>query len=160
MTFVGYKQILTSGNETYFEELRTIIQDYYRQPSYYFLRWKHQVSGILDYLPPEFPSPEGQMFNADLELRWKQNSRGYQVLLLSRNQPHTESQFTPIKKDWLICDRNAYLYDVDETKFPQGFTYKNSHQKDIDPKKLSLGQRYFQEAQTSTVHFVALTIND
>ena len=128
------------------------------EPSYYILRWKHKVSGILTYLPSDFPSPEGQIFNAELELRWKQNSCGYQVLLLSRNQPNSELGFTPIYKDWKICDRNAYFYDVDETKFPQGFTYKNEYEKNINPKKISISQRYFQDARTSTVHFVALTV--
>ncbi|MEH2138242.1 hypothetical protein [Nostoc sp.] len=143
MSFVGYKQVSSS------KELRTLLKDYYQQPSYYFLRWTHQVSGILTDLPPDFPSYEGQMFNTELELRWKQNNGGYQVLLLSQNQPKTELEFTPIGKDWTICDRNAYLYDIDETKFPKKFIY---------PEKLSLGQRYFQDTETSTIHFVALTI--
>ncbi|MEH2195479.1 MAG: hypothetical protein V7K98_22960 [Nostoc sp.] len=143
MSFVGYKQVLSS------EQLRNLIQNYYQQPSYYFLRWMYQVSGIVADLPPDFPSPEGQMFNTELELRWKQNNDGYQVLLLSQTQPKGESKFTPIGKDWTICDRNAYLYNIDETKFPKGFVY---------PEKLSLGQRYFQDTETSTIHFVALTI--
>ncbi len=143
MSFVGYKQVSSP------EELQKLLQNYYQQPSYYFLRWAYTVSGILADLPADFPSPEGQMFNSELELRWKQNNDGYQVLLLSQNQPKPESKFNPIGKEWIICDRNAYFYDTDETKFPKGFTY---------PEKLSLGQRYFQDAKTSTIHFVALTV--
>ncbi|MEH2056855.1 MAG: hypothetical protein V7K97_12010 [Nostoc sp.] len=143
MSFVGYKQVSS------LEELRNLLTDYYQERSYYFLRWTHQVSGILADLPPDFPSPEGQMFNTELELRWKQNNGGYQVLLLSQTQPKTELEFTPIGKDWKTCDRHAYLYDLDETKFPKGFIY---------PEKLSLGQRYFQDTETSTIRFVALTI--
>ena len=41
----------------------------------------------------------------------------------------------------------------------KGFTYKNESQDNIEPKKISLAQRYFQDVQTSTVHFVALTVN-
>lgn len=149
MSFVGYKHVLPSKNETSSEQLRKLLQDYYQQPSYYFLRWTHQVSGILADLPSDFPSPEGQMFNSELELRWKQNNGGYQVLLLSQTQPKIESEFNPIGKTWKTCDRNAYLYDLDETKFPKGFIY---------PEKLSLGQRYFQDTEISTIHFVALTI--
>ncbi|AFY33114.1 hypothetical protein [Calothrix sp. PCC 7507] len=143
MSFVGYKQVSS------LEELRNLLTDYYQERSYYFLRWTHQVSGILADLPPEFSSPEGEMFNIELELRWKQNNGGYQVLLLSQTQPKTELEFTPIGKNWKTCDRNAYLYDLDETKFPKRFIY---------PEKLSLGQRYFQDTETSTIHFVALTI--
>lgn len=143
MSFVGYKQVSSS------EELRELLQSYYQQPSYYFLRWTHQVSGILSALPSDFSSPEGQMFNAEVELRWKQNNNGYQVLLLSQNRPKPESKFQPIDKEWIISDRKAYFYDVNETKFPQGFIY---------PETLPLGQRYFQDAKTSTIHFVALTV--
>ncbi|YAF96638.1 MAG: hypothetical protein AB3A66_02865 [Nodularia sp. CChRGM 3473] len=143
MSFVGYKQVSSS------DELRKLLQDYYQQPSYYFLRWTHKVSGIVADLPLEFPSPEGQMFNKELEIRWKQNNSGYQVLLLSQNQPKTTPDFTSIGKTWKTCDRPAYLYDFDKTQFPKGFSY---------PHKLNLGQRYFQDADTSTIHFVALTV--
>jgi len=53
------------------------------QPSYYTVGFLG-VSGIVDQLPQEFPSPEGQMFNADWELRWKQQGKGYEVLLLKQ----------------------------------------------------------------------------
>ncbi|MBE9053073.1 hypothetical protein IQ243_22140 [Nostocales cyanobacterium LEGE 11386] len=143
MSFVGYKQVSSS------DELRKLLQDYYQQTTYYFLRWTHKVSGIVADLPPEFPSPEGQMFNKELEIRWKQNHNGYQVLLLSQNQLTITSDFISIGKTWKTCDRPAYLYDFDKTQFPKGFSY---------PHKLNLGQRYFQDADTSTIHFVALTV--
>jgi hypothetical protein len=143
MSFVGYKQVSSS------EELRNLLKEYYQQPSYYFLRWAYKVSGIVADLPPEFPSPEGQMFNTELELRWKQNNGGYQVLLLSQTQPKTASDFTAIGKTWKSGDRPAYLYNTDETQFPKKFIY---------PNKLTVGQRYFQDAATSTIHFIALTV--
>lgn len=90
--FIGIKRNLS------LEALRTLIDD--RRiaiaPSYYFLRWAHRVSGIQMTLPKEFPSPEGQLFNAELELRWRHQRSGYEVLLLSKILPSLELEFSPI----------------------------------------------------------------
>jgi hypothetical protein len=155
--FVGFiEQLLTE------KELRELLQSNSNQLDYYFLRWPHQVSGILDELPEEFPSPEGQMFNCERELRWKQQKPGcYTVLILSNNGQ--AAGFTAIDGKWETQQRAAYGYRTDETRFPRSLIFSES----LDPrisgdktqtKKPKLAQRYFIDANTSTVHFVALTV--
>jgi len=139
--FVGVSDRLLTA-----EQLKELVQKPYTSPSYYFLRWHHQVSGIVDSLPAEFPSPEGQMFNCDRELRWKQQGQHFTVLLLST--AGAESGFTPIGETWEIQQRDAHIYPSTETRFPKGF----------DHRGVNIAQRYFIDAQTATVHFVALTI--
>jgi len=129
--------------------------------SYYFLRWFHKVSGIQMTLPHDFPSPEGQLFNAELELRWKQRDSNYEVLLLSQTKPASDLEFRALEVEWECCDRRAYFYDNDETKFPKGFLYQDAEGKARSPKEKPLKQvkqRYFRDAQTATIHFVALTV--
>lgn len=142
MSFVGYNQV----NST--DDLKKLIKHYAeRSPSYYFLRWAHCVSGIISELP-KFPSPEGQVFNSVLELRWKQQGSGYSLLLLSETLDAAEG-FTAIPGDWKTCDRTAHFNGKTDARFPKGFTY---------PEKLLIQQRYFLNAKTATVHFVALTV--
>lgn len=88
--FVGSRTVTT-------EELGTLIRHPARSlpSSYYFLRWFHKVSGIQRALTNDFPSPEGQLFNAELELRWKRDDRNYEVLLLSKTDPGLG--FSPLK---------------------------------------------------------------
>jgi len=126
--------------------------------SYYFLRWFHTVSGIQTTLPKNFPSPEGQLFNTELELRWKQHGATYNVLLLSKAAPDATLNFTPLAGEWEWCDRNAYFYDSDETKFPRGFLYPEANGKPGYSKAVPVQQRYFSDTQTATIHFVALTV--
>ena len=126
--------------------------------SYYCLRWFHKVSGILMKLPNEFPSPEGQLFNTELELRWKQRGALYEVLLLSKAEPDAKLAFSPLRGEWEWCDRNAYFYDSDETKFPKGFLYQDTEGQSLKPKEIPVKQRYFRDARTTTIHFVALTV--
>ena len=69
------------------EELKQLLeelgsQERGNQKTYYFLRTPHKVSGICMKLPEEFPTAEGQMFNANCELRWKKRKSGYDVLVL------------------------------------------------------------------------------
>jgi hypothetical protein len=132
------------------EELRSLIQKVANgQPYYSFLRWAHRVSGIVLNLSEEFPSPEGQVFGKLFELRWKQLSQGYDVLLLHCEQAVTDLGLTPIADHWAVSSPlGAYLFEVDATRFPKGLHY---------PKDLQLRQRYFQDSQTATIHFVALT---
>lgn len=154
--FVGVKQNLP------LEVLQTLVDDQRIAiaPSYYFLRWSHRVSGIQMKLPEEFPSPEGQLFNAELELRWKQQKSGYEVLLLSKSSPSSELGFSAVPGEWEWCDRRAYFYDADETKFPKGFIYQNTKGQPISPKAIPVKQRYFRDSQTATIHFVALTVGN
>ena len=140
--FVGVRQVSSAG------ELRQLL-DNPSESSYYFLRWHHKVSGILTQLA-DFPSPEGQMFNSKIELRWKQEGAGYEVLLLSTVEPDPALGFEAVGSSWEIIDRHAQLYKSTETRFPQGFAHQN----------VKVAQRYFMDAQTATVHFVALTVSN
>lgn len=154
--FVSYKLVASK------EDLQALLshRELKVEPSYYFLCWSHQVSGIRRTPPEakEFPIPEGQMFNSKFELRWKKEGIGYEVLLLSI-EPKNELGFEEIPGKWKADDRSAYFYNAGETRFPKGFTFKDENDGDIDdPKKIPVGQRYFQDAATATVHFVALTV--
>jgi hypothetical protein len=155
MAFVGFRNATE-------KQLRELVSHpaIALSPSYYFLRWFHEVSGIRMQLPDDFHSPEGQLFNAELELRWKQHGKRYEVLLLGRSIPNPDLGFSPLQGDWEweCCDRNAYFYDNDETKFPQGFLYQNAAGQMLKPKEIPVKQRYFRNSQTSTIHFVALTV--
>lgn len=157
--FVYFKQVSLS------DELRALIEKLLIEPSYYFLRYPHAVSGIWRKLPEDwFAGFEGQMFNAERELRWKKQTLGYEVLLLSRVEAAPDLGFTPISSNgkainWKICDRHAYFHNMDETQFPKGFIYKGVEGEDINPKKIPISQRYFQDKDTATVHFVALTVS-
>jgi hypothetical protein len=143
--FVG-----ASKNKLSASQIREIITQLAINPSYYFLRWHHEVRGICEQLPSEtdFPMIEGQMFNQNCELRWKQKSKdSYEVLLLSVAGGHPD--FKELDGDWQAEEkRDAYLYPPTETRFPKGFT----------PTNLDVAQRYFIDQKTATVHFVALTV--
>ncbi len=138
--FVGVRQVSSS------DELKQLLETG-SQSSYYFLRWPHKVSGIVHQIT-EFPSPEGQMFNYQFELRWKQRKSGYDVLLLSTINPESEWGFAQLGSSWTTIDRSAHLYRSNETRFPQEFSYQD----------VKIGQRYFIDEQTATTHFIALTI--
>ncbi|WP_445247595.1 hypothetical protein [Microcoleus sp. OTE_8_concoct_300] len=152
--FVGARSPLSP------DEVKKLLEKLATEDSYYFVRSPHAVSGICMKLPEEFfPGFEGQMFNADRELRWKKQGSAYQALLLSRVEVDLEG-FEPLDKDceWQICDRAAYFHRLDEPKFPKTFVYKGEKNQKIVSNNISIGQRYFQEKRTATVHFVALTV--
>ncbi|MCC5634625.1 hypothetical protein LC593_01940 [Nostoc sp. CHAB 5844] len=153
-------------------KLQNLITKLAIEPSYYFLRWTHKVSGIREEQPTEidFPMTEGQMFNHKYELRWKlQHDHLYNVLLLSIAGEH--SDFTPIGNSWKVEPNNqekfpdyaypAYGYRRNEVRFPKEFIYPKSldvrHGEDDGDKPL-LAQRYFIDGETSAVQFVALTL--
>lgn len=139
--FVGVKKVSSA------DELKHLLENS-SDPNYYFLQWPHKVSGIVEKLS-EFPSPEGQMFNSQFELRWKQRGSEYEVLILSTENPDSAlGDFQAIGNKWKIIDRNAHLYTKHETRFPHQFIYP----------KINIAQRYFMDAETATVHFVALTV--
>lgn len=168
--FVGYKKELLSV-----PQLLEFIPKFISEPSYYFLRWTHQASGIVEKPPVEknFPMIEGQMFNHECELRWKHKRQNtYEVLLLTIADNHDE--FIPVKdtinkeekEPWRIEPNNppygypAYAYRPDETRFPKKLIFPESldtrrEEKNDKPK---LAQRYFIDNQTSTVQFIALTV--
>jgi hypothetical protein len=140
--FVGYKK------DQSVLQLLELITKLATEPSYYFLRWTHKVSGITKQQPTEtdFPMIEGQMFNQKYELRWKQKHKdSYEVLLLSIAGEYPD--FERIGEDWQTQDRDAHLYSPTETRFPKGFY----------PTSIDVKQRYFIDKKTAAVHFVALT---
>ncbi|MGH1394844.1 MAG: hypothetical protein ACRAVC_12575 [Trichormus sp.] len=164
------------------DELLDLMKKLATESSYYFLRWTHKVSGITEKQPTEAELQqiiEGQMFNYLCELRWKKKDKdSYEMLLLTIDENH--HSFMPIKKikdkdkqkePWRIEPNNpekfpsyaypAYGYRPDETRFPKGFDY--SETLDIrlgkdNKKQPKLAQRYFIDAETSAVQFVALTL--
>jgi hypothetical protein len=149
-TLVGTKTVNS------IQELRSLLADLASGDCCYFARWAHRVSGMVkaidDVLLEPDGSPEGQMFGHNFEVRWKKISQQcYEVLLLHCDKSVTEWQFTPVGNGWQVpaTPLNSHFYDADETRFPQGFELA---------KKIKLQQRYFQDAMTATVHFVALTI--
>lgn len=170
MSFVGVNSQVISPQELIqvLEKLETSAK-----PSYYFLRWSHRVSGFwqrrfeefpslaadigdrinVKQIEAAFPSPEGQMFNNQLELRWKKKQANYEVLLLSATGSKEDyPDFQLVGNDWKVVNRNAHLYasgpTQTETRFPKKFDYQD----------INVAQRYFMDSQTATVHFVALTL--
>lgn len=136
--FVGVATVDTAAH------LKSLIDDVVKGDRCYFLRWPHKVSGLCETLPKDFPSPEGQVFTRDRELRWKPQGKGYSVLLLSKTDE--VEGFEPVGSDWETCDRPAQTYPPTETRFPQG----------LADRGINIEQRYFRDKQTATVHFVAL----
>lgn len=131
------------------QELRSLIEALQTKESCFFLKWPHKVSGFCKALPTDFPSPEGQMFDRQKELRWKKQGKGFSVLLLSADGAH--SDFEPIGDGWDVHVQDAHSYPKTETRFPQGLDY--------DEKGFNLGQRYFANPRTAIVHFVALKVS-
>jgi hypothetical protein len=132
-------------------ELRSLLGKYQRNTNYYFLRWTHKVSGIQMELAG-FPSPEGQLFNAELELRWKQTQQGYySVLLLSQNVL-LDALFEPLPGEWKHEDHEILMHDRRNPQYPNGFSYDPAVQPD------RIRQRYFRNVKTLAVQFIALTL--
>ena len=172
--FVGTTEELISP-----DKIQEIIKKFAEEPSYYFLRWTHQVSGIREERPndKDFPMLEGQMFNYKHELRWKLKHHNlYEILLLTiANQDHKlHDEFIAVGEEWRIEPNDkehfpfysypAYGYRRHETRFPKEFIYPESlnvrHGEDKQHKsnKPKLGQRYFIDSKTSAIQFVALTL--
>jgi hypothetical protein len=150
--YVGFKQVSSSV------ELKNLVDKLVVPKSYYFVRSPHAVSGICRKLPDELSLGfEGQMFNSDRELRWKKQGSVYEALILSRVPADLEG-FEAIGKHWECCDRAAYFHSLDEPKFPKTFIYKGENDEKIDSKNITIGQRYFKDQRTATVHFIALTV--
>ncbi|GAX45312.1 hypothetical protein NIES4075_63330 [Tolypothrix sp. NIES-4075] len=158
------------------DELIERLEELTTSPSYYFLRWAHRVGGfwqrrsdkfanlgddIRDRLnnypingvapkhPEPFPSPQGQLFNSVLEVRWQIKQGKYQVLLLGSQE--IVPGFKAIERDWEIIEQNVLIHPQDETRFPKGL------ESDVVN---NIAQRYFRDKNTATVHFVALTLKN
>ena len=143
--YVSYAEIATE------QELHTLLQ-YYTQSGdfFFFLRWRHEVSGIITDLPKHL-SPEGQVFNACTELRWKLGRQGYELLWLGQKKPEAAGKFVAIDRTWEAEDHPALLFDRKTPQYPNRFRYPKGLEKQIR-------QRYFRDAHTSIVHFIALTV--
>ena len=135
------------------EQLEKLLNT--RSTWYYFLRWVHSVSGIVDDLAKiesdplrQFPSPEGQAFDAKVEVRWKKRGDGYDVLWLGTETFPDEFDLKEVEGDWESEVRNAQLYPETETRLPKG----------VKTAKQDIQQRYFRDTRTSTIHFIALTV--
>ncbi|MEA5513323.1 hypothetical protein [Nodularia sp. UHCC 0506] len=150
--YVYHKQLVSS------DELNTLITQISNSESYYFLRYSHAVSGIGQELPFERGEVEGQVFNFICEMRWKKYRSSYEVLILSQQEFSLEG-FEKLTGNWAICDRDAYWHNPEETKFPKGFTFKGKNNQSIKPEEIKIKQRYFQDSDTATTHFIALTVN-
>lgn len=152
------------------EDLQKLLEQLKQEETYYFLRSPHAVSGICMKLPEEFPTAEGQMFNTNCELRWKKRKSGYDVLILSKSNltvgDFKLEGFEKVSGNWETSDFKAYFYNNKPesrtkfpTKFPKGFIFKGLNNEEIEPTAISIGQRYFQDKDTATVHFIALTVS-
>ncbi|HIK11563.1 MAG TPA: hypothetical protein IGS52_15105 [Oscillatoriaceae cyanobacterium M33_DOE_052] len=150
--FVGCQQVASADELK--ELLLKLAPATASDSCYYFMRWPHQVSGIISELE-EFPSPEGQMFTSKLELRWKASRAGYDLLYLGIAHPPRNLGFQALDGQWGTVDRPAYPFPSTETRFPQGFEHQANP--NIAQK---LAQRYFIDTQTATVHFIALTVQN
>lgn len=155
---IGYVAHAQVTDETVLRPLLTLASadQSEAEESFFFLRWAHRVSGMKAALP-ETLSPEGQWFSELGELRWKRDRHGYQVLWLGQQRPQDVEQlshlaWTAIDRQWQFVDQPVLLHDRRTPQFPHLFDY---------PTRLQnrLRQRYFRDAETDIVHFVALTVH-
>ena len=129
-----------------------LVNDCIGSNGYLFLRWPHKVHcSSVSELPEEgLNCPEGQAFNQDKELRWKRKGSAYELLLLSESEEEKSpviAQFSAIGSSWETKALDAKSYPATETRFPKKITI---------PEGLDLGQRYFIDAETACVQFIAL----
>lgn len=116
--------------------------------TYYFLRWVNQVEGFCPGIPDKLDCVQGQIFTPHLELRWLQKGDIYSLLLLSIIGNLGDFQTFKHDWEWISQTRTAHAYAHTETRFPRT----------INAQNLDIKQRYFMEKKTSTIHFIALTI--
>lgn len=139
--FVGTRSVSSQA------ELENLLKTHAGNNGWYFVRWAHRVSGFQQTLPAQFEQAEGQVFTGDRELRWKPQDQGFNLLLLST----TELQdFEPLQGNWVTQDRDAHVYPLTETRLPKGIAHNDAN----------VGQRYFIDQTTWTVHFVALVAKE
>jgi hypothetical protein len=132
-----------------FSELKNIIQRCLTENAWQFLRWPHQVKLSKLDIKDFSECQEGQVFNATRELRWQRQGNNYEVLLLSNEGGDNALSEIEPKRLWKTQDFNAQAYPQTETRLPRQVKV---------PKELDLGQRYFMDAETACVHFVALRV--
>ncbi|NJL39939.1 MAG: hypothetical protein HC840_22295 [Leptolyngbyaceae cyanobacterium RM2_2_4] len=135
-------------------ELETLLKEQMGDKGWHFVRWAHRVSGFHKGMPKTLDCLEGQMFTGDRELRWKPQGQKFDVLLLSRSDAQDfhqlKTSFKSVAGDWMTQDRDAHIYPSTETRLPKGITHN----------EVKVGQRYFIDQITSTVHFVSLVAKE
>jgi hypothetical protein len=139
--FVGIRMVPSQA------ELQSLLETHAGEQGWHFLRWAHRVSGFRQGIPTAFDCIEGQMFTGDRELRWKPQGRGFNVLLLSTTP---SNDFEPLSGNWITQKQEAHVYSPTETRLPKG----------VIESKVNVGQRYFIDQTTWTVHFVALVAKE
>ncbi|NJN89604.1 MAG: hypothetical protein HC878_04000 [Leptolyngbyaceae cyanobacterium SL_5_14] len=131
-------------------ELETLLKEQMGDKGWHFVRWAHRVSGFHKGMPKTLDCLEGQMFTSDRELRWKPQGQEFNVLLLSTQDASDLTQlkpdFTHISGNWVTQDWNAHIYPKTETRLPTV----------VSADGITIGQRYFIDQTTWTVHFVSL----
>lgn len=145
--FVGTKEHLE------LTQLQELIKSLFPESAYFCERKPDKIEPIKPGFPQDF-APEGQIFNQQRELRWKKTKTGFNVLLLSLDEPQSQT-LNKLKNNWKTEDQNVHIYGQNETRFPRGV---HSLSAEIDNNNFALGQRYFKDADTSTIHFIALTL--
>lgn len=132
------------------EQLQKIVDSCMGKDGWLFLRWPHKVLLQPVSAPPKtgFDCQEGQAFSNTKELRWKRKGTNYEVLLLS--EEGGDELLSPIGYAWETKVLNAKAYPETETRFPRKVTI---------PAELDIGQRYFIDAETACIQFVALVSN-
>ena len=132
--------------------LEKLIKNCVGDQAWRFLRWPHDVQLCPPSKAIDYTCREGQVFDQKSELRWKKlKGEQYSVLLLSTNQ--LDKSLTPVGETWTPKDLEANFYPKTETRFPKGLDYDDS-----SDNKLDIGQRYFIDKATGTVHFIALRV--
>lgn len=134
------------------EELKTLLKREIDCTDCCFLRWPHKVSGFCSAIHQDCFSPEGQVFNTVRELRWRPLGTGFSVLLLSLDQREEDpfNSFKPVGETWHTQDLEAHVPTQTETRFLRGLSAAGK-------TNFHIGQRYFIDPKTATIHFVALT---
>ena len=134
--FVGVQTVET------LEALETLVREY-QADSYWFLKWPHKVSGFIDQ-PPKDLSSEGQLIHADYEIRWKPKHHLFSVLLL--DSKGSKDKFKALEGEWKTREVPGMVYEPPIPKFAK-----------LKRSPIQVRQRYFIDARTETIHFVALT---
>ncbi|MEJ1933899.1 hypothetical protein WDZ92_27190, partial [Nostoc sp. NIES-2111] len=103
---------------------------------------QNPVNNSTPKQPETFPSPQGNLFNSILEVRWQYKQGKYEVLLLSSQDKapifqlqDQQYSFRPIKGNWEILEQSVLLHSPQETRFP-----KSLNSEDIK----NIAQRYFR----------------
>lgn len=138
------------------EVLKSILEQYSDEHTHCFLRWPDKIE-FLEYkkVAQQVGSgqfaQEGRIFNQECELRWRCQDKAYKVLLLSNTgeKGGKDNIIESLGGEWETKYLDASFYPKTEARFPK--------QKDY-PDDLNIGQRYFIDAQTACVQFVALTL--